>query len=203
MEVIELSGIECRRRFPQCNYLGELILGIEKDYMIKDKVVCKIKVNGFELSEVDEEKFDKMLASEINHLYFEIDSVQDVIQKTLHSLNFLLPKIEKHSLLSSEIFRSQSAGAIKNLVDLLDSIRYVTESFQHLLTVGESRDYIWSSHQLWQEIENKAILTIKELLQAFEKKDDLQIADILEYEISELVSKWQQLLSMISQTTHS
>jgi len=180
--------------FSGCNNLGGLIRAIEKKCSDAGEVVCEIRVNGMLLDEEDESKFAATEISKIDNLTVKVSAVANLIDDAVTALNEYLPEMVRLSVLTSEKFRAdQIESAHRSLESITQGSRWLVEMFAQL-----RRNRIIQVKGLpeaqWSRSESELLKVTRELVKAFETKDYVLLADVLEYDWVTALQTWQTLL---------
>ncbi|MEQ1875776.1 MAG: hypothetical protein ABL958_03960 [Bdellovibrionia bacterium] len=180
--------------FSGCLNLSSLIRAIEKKCADAGEVVCEIRVNGVVLDEDDESKFAATEISRIENLSVKVSDVSNLIDDALGSLVSYLPEMVRLSLLTAEKFRADEIeSAHRSLESITQGSRWLVEMFAQLRrnrvvqvkNLEESR---------WARSEGELLKVTRELVKAFETKDYVLLADVLEYDWVTALQTWQSLL---------
>lgn len=117
----------------------------------------------------------------------------DIILSTIDYLDRAVPEIDK---LSNEFYKTPSQASWNKLIDLIDGIRWIIDSF---ITIDSNADLksIVNSYEEWN-LYAKDVYSLKELLSEFEdileNSDYVSVADILSYEIVPLFKSMEEKL---------
>lgn len=107
---------------------------------------------------------------------------QEIILSTLDYLERAIPEIEE---LSNEFYKSPSENSWVKLMDLIEGIKWIMDTF-NILDGNKDLENIVSSYEKWN-LYAKDIHELQELLGEFEEilqnQDFVSTADILSYEI--------------------
>ncbi|GIL16787.1 MAG: hypothetical protein BroJett040_05380 [Oligoflexia bacterium] len=190
-ELIEKYGTEPKT-------LGELFKLIEMDLQSSGEVICQFRVNGMRLSQEDEVRMSSFDRDQIDVLEIQSQKPTDLLFELLDNWSLELPKlIESTDQLAGGIRFEGMEGHLKSFVEMIDSCQFLVESLVSLEGVIKT-DYVQSKE--WRE---NALLTsraIGDALKAFEKKDFVLIAEILEYDLGHSLQIWKELLDGLSQS---
>jgi hypothetical protein len=171
--------------------LRELIAAAELEAQKLGNVVCWIEVNGVKLSEANEEQYSGTSISEIKNFKAGGSSEHTILVDTIHSLCQLLPHYENSAVELSNKMRTDglSSEVVAQIAYLVGDIQLFNDSIIRLQNFG------LADPGVWQQALGAINRTVAELLQAFEQKDQVLLADLLEYELTQCFNTWQDVLN--------
>jgi hypothetical protein len=180
--------------FSDCQNLSHLIDAIERRCSDAGEVVCEIRVNGVVLDEDDEQKFAATELSRIETLSIKVSAVSNLIDDAILALVDYIPEMVRVSLLTAERFRNDDIEtAHRSLESITQGSRWLVDMFAQLrrnrvLTIKSI------SETDWTRSESGLLRVTRELIKAFETKDYVLLADVLEYDWVTALQTWQNLL---------
>lgn len=198
METIHWTPNQWTTQFPSCENFGDFLSAIEKDCALKDKVICRIEVDGQELSESDEEKMRSHTLNGLAEIVVQIDDLLQVITNTVAELKTVIPILKHEALTLSESFRLHHNDCTTKVLALLENFQHVIDSLTYIGSIGEQRKRNWQNSPGWRAAHGRSQATMNELIAAYENRDFLLIADVLEYELSETLESWIQAVNDLS-----
>lgn len=189
---------DLKKNFPLAQTLGDLIEAVSKWAVSKGRVVCSITVNGIKLRDEEEEKkFSAMKTVEIQEFKIETQTPEALLDESLISCyDHLLRLIEVYEK-TAYLFRIQDiAYADKYHETALKGFYHFFEHISNYAVVYTSlRGELTAT---WKELESKLPAVLSQVLAAYEKKDYHLVADLLEYDLLELLEKWKKEIATLS-----
>ncbi len=128
-------------------------------------------------------------ADDIKSLKINTKKVTTLINNTLQEIDNYLPVLKNGCLDAADLFRNNDFEEANQKYQLiLDGIDWYTGTITHIINLldfeNEKKDF-----------ENYIILlndTLSEIINAYENKDNILVADILEYELTEIIENFIQ-----------
>ena len=184
MKTVRFEKNEIEDQFEKCNNLKEIIEDVEKSGHPSGQYVCRINVNGLGIGEEDEVKFATTRREDINDLEIVFGSLEELVSGLLKSYVLWIPNIKRVLLDTANHFQ---AGDLekgqKSFIVMLDSCRYYINSLIELKRASKE-----ISESVFVE-EHFAAL-IREIMKAYERKDFVLVADLVEFELFNLFDTW-------------
>lgn len=173
--------------------LKTAIVELEKKLSSEGKVLCGIKINGMNLGPDDEIKFEKSGRSEIQQLEIKAETLANLISDSQQSLVAYFAQMKATALKASEALR---AGVIKDANEMISAIvdgtSWVTDMLNQIRILHPA---FYKVEREWIRVENEFLRVSRELLESFERDDMVLLADNLEYEWSNSIDQWLNILS--------
>jgi hypothetical protein len=193
---------EIEGQFGQVADLGQLMKALEQEFSKKGQVICQFKLNGMSLTEADEQRLANIGLGEVEIIEIDSESPDALMFGLLDNWTLELPKlIENAEALAKSIKFEGIEGKLKAFVELLDTCQFLMDSLMSLervVTDFQSRQ-IQSPIGLepWLLAEKVTADAIGEALKAFEKKDFVLLAEVLEYDLPHSLQVWlDQILQL-------
>ena len=121
---------------------------------------------------------------------------EEVLLSTIDYLDRAIPEIE---MLSNEFYKTPSKGTWQNLMDLIEGIGWIMDTFLSIDSNGELKDIV-NSYEEWN-LYAKDIYSLGEPMVGFEEilenNDFISTADILSYEIVPLFKEMKEKLEKL------
>lgn len=191
--ISEITQKEIRDSYSAAENLKDLILLLEQQAQSKDCVICRMWLNDMSLSESDEKRFAETNVSEIKSFKYELQRPIDLLNAVVENWTNQLPLMLEINDSLSFILRERGVeGHLSDFVNLIDSCQFLVESLISIRTLSTQNKTVAS--QKWTENEQFMSKAIQEALQAFEKKDFVLLADVLEYDLGQALQVWAELL---------
>ena len=198
MNKIEWQQNQISENFTGCKNLGQMIAKAEENLKANGQIACRFFVNDIYLNEVDEKKYSDTDINDIKKFAVEAEAPAYLLFGVLDNWIKELPQIiKKCDNLSSDIKFNGIEGHLKSFVDTVDVTQFLVESLMSLQNVIESGYFTTPK---WHENELLTAKAIGEAIAAFEKKDFVQLAEIIEYDLAHAMTVWLELLTDMSQS---
>lgn len=200
-----ISKFEIVSRFEGCVSLREAIDRLEADFAKKGEVICEISINGVRLSEEDETNLAFSEFTGVEEIVVKTSRPFELIQEAATSATTFMTRLEAISLEASEAFRQEeldpayklffsTADGLSSLIEMLVSIRRVI--FQQAIPPQVVGPHRVLDENRWQLAEESFLDTTQELLEAFQRRDFILVADILEYDVPVSLRNWMDILAL-------
>jgi len=193
---------EIEVQFGQAADLGQLMKALEQEFSKKGQVICQFKLNGMSLTEADEHRLANIGLGEVEIIEIDSESPDALMFGLLDNWTLELPKlIENAEALAKSIKFEGIEGKLKAFVELLDTCQFLMDSLMSLERVVSD----FQSRQIqspiglepWLMAEKVTADAIGEALKAFEKKDFVLLAEVLEYDLPHSLQVWlDQILQL-------
>lgn len=193
MNLLAYDKTDLLEAFGETAHLGDIFSAVEGLLKQRGEVVCQFRVNGLNLTEENEIKLSKVPIHEIELLEVESQQPSDLIGLILKEWTLQLPEMVNQADKLSKALRDKGfEGQMRHLVQLIDSCQMLVDSLI-------SFDSLYADHALlqspsWKNAEAFMAKSIGEALVAFQKKDLVLLADVLEYDIGQALTNWSELL---------
>jgi len=160
--------------------LPEILSKIQNN--LEGRILKAILINEVEVNEkyLKESLIDK---DEINKIEFFTKKTSSLINETLDEANEYLPKLKKGTKQTASLFRNSDDKAIKNYQLILNGLEWYIEASSQITSLMNNEDY----YQQGQNMINEINKILSDLMVAYNKEDFVLVADILEYEIVDIV----------------
>lgn len=188
---------EIQERYAPIRDLGTLFKTLEAEFLQKGEVICQFKLNGMTLSETDESRLSQIALEEVEKIEIDSENPTALLFGLLDNWIKELPDLIKNTDSLSKTIRFKGIeGHLKAFVDLVDSCQYLMESLQSLQGIVKS-DAIDKIE--WLKAEELTTRAIGESIRAFELKDFVLLAEILEYDLAHSLQIWMDQLNAVAQ----
>lgn len=184
---------EIRKQFPSCATLNDIITCIEAELSDRGEVVCEIRVNGHLLSEDDEKKFANSPTSEIRDLSVRSNAPANLISDALRSADSMIPDLDSSCLKTAELLRGTDfSAAQKSFTELLEGCQWLVDTLNHVRGAASGIQKPILHPEKWYEAEKLIGRTVREVSEAYSMKDNVLVADLLEYELTGALAVWKE-----------
>lgn len=198
MDRYKVSGEELRDFYKTETHLGRVFRDIEHDLRSMDQVVCQFIVNGLELEESDEGKFSEVSLAEVETLEYLTENKNALVSQVLHAWIAALPELmTKTEKLAQHMREDGPTGFLKAISNLVENCEYLVGSMVSMKSMlGDS---IAGFNLTWGKAESLSHSAVHQALVAIEKKDFVQLADILEYDLNQALQTWYESLAPLGE----
>lgn len=191
------TGEEIKSKYPDAQVLEDVLGAVNKEVESQGQVVCEVKVNGLLLDEEEEKNFFTTPVSEINDMVVQCQDPNTLLDESLESgmayLDRLIPAVEQCSALFRGDDLAEAHTFHFNCVE--GAVWFVKLATHFKLAYLKFRGEVSPE---WQEVESRFAQVLGEVLEAYEKKNYILVADLLEYELLTTFEKWREILNSIA-----
>ncbi|MBK8203895.1 MAG: hypothetical protein IPK68_16795 [Bdellovibrionales bacterium] len=184
--------------FGDLGSLSEVIKVIEGYFWRRGEVICDIRVNGMFMDGKDEIRFASEKVENLESIEVKSQRPLDLLAETLRSVSEYLPRVRESAIIVAERFQQGSNEEAHRLcLKVLDSCRWLSDwLFLVKKSCGNWAD-VKVSEDLWRRAELTFTNVLRDLCSAYENKDFVALADILEYELSNSLEQWLELVGLL------
>ncbi len=208
MTTLTWSNEQIQIEFSDCENLKEIITSVESRMWDNGEVVCEIFVNGFALHEEDETRFSASALADIKELKVQSNRPEELVQQTLQSITTYIPDLAKETDALANRYRDIHGPGVKDqatidkevtqvLSEVLEGFRWLTDAIFLIRAQLENWTHIVDLVEDWKELEGKHTRAFKELINSFDKNDQTLIADVLEYDIADVLEDWRRIIPQV------
>lgn len=200
MERFKVSGDELRNFYNGNVALQKVFNDIENDLKSANQVVCQYIVNGLVLSEKEEARFSEVTLAEVETLEYLSENSRDITGQVLRAWIEALPELMQETEKLAQRMRTQGfSGLLKSIHDLVENCEFLIDSTVALKeTMGDQ--FLSGSPVNWSKAEAESKKTVLEALRALENKDFILLADVLEYDLNNVLQMWCEHLKMLEKS---
>jgi hypothetical protein len=172
------------------------------DYIPKDHGIVRIILDGVDSLEVMIEQSDQMVPDSINKVEIFTQDSLSITRNGFEKVINLIESIRAEVTLAADLFREgkikEASGKIINIMEaikpMINFVNSVGMSFS--LNFDEILFNPATDTSLRVKIES-FITTLQELVTAQEKKDYVEMADYLEYQLYEDLGDWNKVVNLL------
>lgn len=201
MERFSVSGQDLRNFYNEDISLAQVFKDIENDLRTMNQVVCQYFLNGMAIQEDEEEKFSKVQLHEVETLEYLAENSQDLTKYVVKGWIEALPElIQKTEHLAGRVRAQGFGGALKDIHELIKNCQFLVDS---VLAIKETMgDQFFAARLVhsWSKTEMESRRTLLETLKAFENKDFVQLAEVLEYDLNNVLQMWFDHLKVLEKS---
>ncbi|MNJ92677.1 hypothetical protein D3C87_103510 [compost metagenome] len=200
MERFKVSGEDLRNFYNNTTKLEKVFGDIEQDLRAENQVVCRYIVNGLEIAESDEARFSTVTLDQVETLEYLAENSKDLIGLVMRGWIEALPELVRKTEGVSQRIRAQGfSGMYKSIHDLVQNCEFLIDS---ILSLRELMgDQLLGGNPIdWFTSEQVSQKTVKEALHALENKDFVLLADVLEYDLNNVLQMWLENLKSLEKS---
>lgn len=181
--------------FPQAKNLREVIGQLEANFQLKGEVICEIQVNGIAINEEDEARLAETPVTEIESLIICSSEPARLVDQALTSCREFVPHVKQACIRTAEKLRSNDQAQAQNqFIETMEGCYWLVDTLKHVRGASKGANSLKNLDQ-WTKCETQMAKVVREVVSAYEAKDYVLVADLLEYELSEAVAAWETVLS--------
>lgn len=197
MERFKVDGSDLRNFYNNTTPLAQVFRDIEQDLRAGNQVVCRYIVNGMEIAEADEARFSTVTLDQVDTLEYLAENSKDLIGLVMRGWIEALPEMVRKTESVSQRIRVQGfSGMYKSIHDLVQNCEFLIDSILSLRELMGDQQLGGSSID-WFKSEQASQKTVKEALHALENKDFVLLADVLEYDLNNVLQMWLENLKSL------
>lgn len=197
MERFKVTGEQLRNFYQTETVLSRVFEDIENDLRDTNAVVCRFIVNGMEIKESDELRFGSVPLTDVETLEYMTENSNDLVLDVLRAWIDSLPELmEKTEGLAKRMRAQGFSGLLKPIHELVSNCEYLIDSVMSLKVLVGDR-YLVASPVNWVKAEQQSKTTVTEALGALENKDFVLLADVLEYDLNNVLQMWKEHLQYL------
>jgi hypothetical protein len=190
MERFKVTGAELREFYKSNVELARVFYDIESDLRTSDSVVCRYIVNGLEISEDDEVRFGSVSLEQIETLEYQTENNQVIVKSVLRGWIEALPELmDQTEHLCNRVRVQGFQGHLKAISDLVENCEFLIDSVISL-KVLLGNQYLIGCPTIWINVEAESKKAVLQALQALENKNFVLLADVLEYDLNNVLQMW-------------
>lgn len=202
MERFKVSGQDLRDFYRENIPLEKVFSDIEQDLRANNQVVCRYIINGLEIAEADEARFSSVTLDHVETLEYLAENSRDLTDLVLKGWIEALPElIERTESLAKRMRAQGLSGLLKPIHDLVQNCEFLIESTVMIKQVMGDQ-FIGGTPINWARAEEESKKTVLEALRALENKDFVLLADVLEYDLNNVLQIWLDDLRVLEKSLH-
>lgn len=194
MKNIPVTKKEIETLFSSATTFGELLGLLENEFQKKGDVICRIVLNGIELTDDEEKSKASLGVSEVTSLNVVTAHPDDLMQDLLQFWTKRLPELETETRKTADMIRFDGIEAsFTPFVKIVENCQELVRSLGPAKAILSCEEDF--PREKWSEAENSLGKTLTELFTAFETKDFVLLSDLMEYDLGNSLGAWGGLVS--------
>ncbi|MCB0377092.1 MAG: hypothetical protein KDD33_01240 [Bdellovibrionales bacterium] len=194
MEKVVVSQQTHPAFFRQCKSLGQLIACLEKMGEKDDQYIVKILLNGRKLDNDEEQLLESLSINEVDELAVHFSSIDEITGKTMISIIGSIQDIQLNVIKFTKEFRGADQIDDEKLKFILIQCRGVIEGLEEIFKTHSSGKLMLKHFSLWVEAEKELTNILQCILQSRSLNDVEFISDLLEFDLVQALSLWEEVL---------
>ncbi len=187
---------ELQKIFSRCDNLKE-ILDCFLEMVGKDHSILEIEVNERFLK-VDPEEFEFIGLEQIESLKIGFVNSDLLLIQSCESLRGFVQDVQNQCFSCADHYREEKmVEAVKGFESILEATDWFVEGLVKIRENVETRKTFGQFSESWQATEMHMSTILQRVLETFQKRDFLLLADLLEYELVGSLEKWSENLQKI------
>ncbi|OQW50320.1 MAG: hypothetical protein A4S09_00565 [Proteobacteria bacterium SG_bin7] len=187
MKTLRWSHSQILSDFSDCENLRDLIDAIELKCKASSALVCSIRVNGMTLEEEDETRFANTMLKVVNEIEVEVGNITEIVEGIFVNYINWIPYLRE---VAEDVAESLRAGnmnvAQRGINEMTDALTDLVNSLIELKKTKTSVPQITQMGDI-DKLEGALVKIVKELTGAFESSDYVLAADVVEYDLNNLL----------------
>lgn len=193
MDRFSVDGSQLREHYGPGTILRDVFADIEEELRAEGKVVCRFIVNGMAIQEKEEERFAAYPLEDVEKLEYLSESMGVLADGVIAGWLDALPELQEGAeRLARKLQSSPGQGYMRDFRDILENCEYLVSSLQSLSKLAPGMTE--KTRSLFEEADRKTMGSLKEAIHYIEKKDLVQLAWTLEYDLSHALEIWKDAL---------
>ena len=192
------SPQDLTRDFPEATSLKNIIDQATQVVEDSGEVVCEIRINGIILSENEEDKFAQNSKEEILSLSIKSQEPLKLLDESIVGCSGYIDKIMVAIEKASFLFRTADlAGANDYHSKCIQATEHFVEMITHFKIAYQTlKGGLPAS---WLKLEQAMLSSFTQILEGYSNKNYILVADLLEYDLSNIFASWRHELRMLEQ----
>lgn len=187
MKTLHWNHSQILSDFSDCENLRDLIDAVELKCKQSSLLVCSIRVNGMTLDEEDETRFANTTLQTVNEVGVEVGSIVEIVEGIFLNYVTWIPYLREVAEDVSESLRAGDMNvAQRGINEMTDALTDLVNSLIEMKRTKSSLPQLMQIDNI-DRLETTLVKIVKELTGAFENKDYVLAADVVEYDLNNLL----------------
>lgn len=187
MKTLHWNHSQILSDFADCENLRDLIDAIELKCRQTSLLVCAIRVNGMALEEEDESRFANTAVTSVKDIEVEVGNINEIVEGIFSNYVNWIPYLREVADDVSESLRERNMSvAQRSINEMADAL---TDLVNSLIELKKTKALVPALSQIEkiEKLEITFVEVVKELTSAFESGDYVLAADVVEYDLNNLL----------------
>ena len=174
-----------------CDDVSQVVNKIKQQMEEQRRIIYSIRVNDLEIPESGEAQLVEYKLSNVRMLEIEYCEYNEFYEKFVAStIHFIVDIKQICPHLSEAIYENEINRFHKLFHDFVDSMDSLMKAIHFIYYKGKSV----VGEDAWREIEDRTSGILGQVLQLYPNKDYVSLADIFDYELTDVLEDWRRLL---------
>ncbi len=182
------------QNFQKCKNLGQLIALFEKQGENDELYIIKINVNGSVIDRDEEALLQSLSVNEIKEMTFHYSTLNEMINQLFVDLIRMIQNTQIKAISFSQDFRKNQKVDEEKVKFSLIQCRSVIESLEELFSMHINEIFKLRHPSLWQQAEREMTNILQCIFQGMKWSEVDFISDLLEYDLTDALDVWEELL---------
>ncbi len=194
MSKLVLKSDEMLQSYFDCDDTLQVINRIKLQMEEQRRVIYSIRINDNEIAESNEKQLIDYKLANVRMIEVEYCEYDEFYEKFVTSTKKFINDIKQicpH--LSEAIFENKISEFHKLFHDFVDSMESLMAAVHFIHYKGK----ISIAESKWKEVEDKTSAILSQVLQLYPNKDFVSLADVFDYEMTDVLEDWLRLLQNI------
>ncbi|MGE0632064.1 MAG: hypothetical protein AB7O96_06630 [Pseudobdellovibrionaceae bacterium] len=197
MRTIEVTKQEIQTLFSAASNFGDLLKLLEREFQKKGEVICKVKLNGIELTDEEETQKVGTTISNVCALEVVVAHPSDLLVDLLSFWAGRLPQLEEQTRKTADKIRFDGLDvSFQQFVNVVENCQELVRSLVPAKAILLANGILQEGQ--WTRAENSLWSTLSEIFRAFETKDFVLLSDLMEYDLGNALAGWTALVAQAS-----
>ncbi len=195
--IITVNGRSVSNNFEHISNLEGVLVELSEGTLPEDHLVGSVIVNGKEYSELYPGQSQEVFTDTINELEISTVSLDEFSEAALKDCQVFIEKLIQSVCKTAELFRmSDETEANEYFAQVLDTIRALVNFIETLrTTLHWDFKTISFKESTVQDEWNRLVEIIDQIHDIQREGDWILMADILEYEVTEILKSWKEIIA--------
>lgn len=193
MKKFVIDGQTLRNHYQGNVTLGKVFTDIEAELMAENKVVCRFHVNGKSVLEMDEHAYHGLPLDFVDKLEYESETADELYEEVIEGWLLAIPELTRNiGIISGRVRRDGFLNNAVSVSQLIENCRFFIDSLVAIQQI--SVPLLPNMQSEFESLRQKTLTVISQSFDALERKEYVLLADLLEYDLSNLLDQWTQVL---------
>ena len=175
-----------------------MITLLESELQAQGKIICSLKVNDLQLSESDEKKFSQTERDDISSIELGLAFKSSLVDDSLASMRTFCAQLKEEVIAQADNLRREEMTSFHHkFAKIINDTQLLSEGLMALKPHLKELHSDNAKKINWETAEKNLILALTELVEAYQIQDFVRVCDTLEYDLSNSISAWLEILPAV------
>jgi hypothetical protein len=196
---ITLRNQQLQESYFDCENASEVVGRIKSQMENEQKVICSMRLNDHIISEEQESTLIDYKLSNVHMLEIEYCEYEEFYKDFIQSTQLFVIDLKKLCPHISEAIYEQQMERFHNLFhDFIVSMDSMMSAVHFIHYKGRQE----AAESTWKDVETSTSEVLRQILSLYPVKDFVSLADVFDYEMTDVLEEWAGLLQTISANEH-